>query len=218
MISGAIFDIDGTILDSMQFWAKAPEPFLNNIGIELAPEVGKLTLFMGLPEIADFLKKEYRLDMSVDAIIEGITETIKDYYKYQVQLKEGAERFLTDMKQAGMKITAATFSERYNVENALKRLNALKYFDIILTCTEVGAGKEKPDVYLAAARYMGTLPMHTWVFEDALYALKTAKNAGFKTVGVYDVSSIEDQPEIKKACDIYLEKLDGVDICNFIFF
>ena len=71
-------------------------------------------------------------------------------------------------------------------------------------------GKIKPDIYLAAAEHMGTVPRQTWVFEDALYALKTAKGAGFRTVGVYDDYAIDDMDEIKRICDIYLIRLDDV--------
>lgn len=106
-------------------------------------------------------------------------------------------------------MVAATSSDRQVVERALKRLNVMNYFDRIFTCTEIGAGKVKPDIYLAAAEYMGTLLKDTWVFEDVLHAIRTAKNAGFRTVGVYDASSMESLEEIKVISDIYLEKLDN---------
>ncbi len=208
MIKGAIFDLDGTVLDSMQVWDKAGEMFLKSMGIEAEPGLSKIMFSMSMTEGAEFLKDRYRLDMDIPAIMAGINRTIEDFYSYQVPLKEGVEQFLKDMKQAGIKMVAATSSDRQVVERALKRLNVMNYFDRIFTCTEIGAGKVKPDIYLAAARYMGTLPKETWVFEDALYAIRTAKKAGFMTVGVYDASSMEDREEIKAICDIYLNKWD----------
>ena len=209
MIRGAIFDIDGTVLDSMLFWKYAPEPFLKNIGLELEPDVGQATLFKSIQEIAEILKTEYNIETSEDAIISEISGTIKKFYKYDVRLKEGVGQFITDLKKAGIKITAATFSERQNVENALKRLGVIKYFDRIFTCAEIGAGKEKPDIYMTAAGFMGTTPEETWVFEDALYAVKTAKNAGFRTAGVYDPTSEEYAEELKTVSDIYFEKFNN---------
>ncbi len=208
MIKGAIFDLDGTILDSMPVWDNAAEMFLNSIGIKAEPGLGKIMFSMSMTEGAEFLKDKYSLDMDTDAILTGINHTIEDFYYYQVQLKEGAEQFLKDLKQVGINMVAATSSDRQVVERALKRLNVMNYFDRIFTCTETGAGKVKPDIYLAAAEYMGTLPKDTWVFEDALHAIRTAKNAGFRTVGVHDASSMENLEEIKAICDIYLNKLD----------
>jgi HAD superfamily hydrolase (TIGR01509 family) len=209
MIEGVIFDLDGTLLDSMPVWDNAPEMYLNSIGIKAEPGLGKIMFPMSMTEGAEFLADRYSLDMDTDEIIAGINHTIEDFYYYQVQLKEGAEQFLKDMKQAGIKMVAATSSDRQVVERALKRLNAMNYIDRIFTCTEIGASKVKPDIYLAAAEYMGTLPRNTWVFEDSLHAIKTAKSAGFRTVGVYDASSMESLEEIKVISDIYLKKLDN---------
>jgi HAD superfamily hydrolase (TIGR01509 family) len=214
MIKGAIFDLDGTILDSMPVWDNAAEMFLNSMGIEAEPGLNKIMFSMSMKEGAEFLKDRYNLDMDIDAILTGINHTIEDFYYYQVNLKEGVEQFLKDMKQAGIKMVAATSSDRQVVERALERLNVMGYFDRIFTCTEIGAGKVKPDIYLAAAEFMGTFPKDTWVFEDALHAIQTAKSAGFRTVGVYDASSIDYLDEIKGISDIYLRKLD--DFCIFL--
>jgi len=212
MIYGVIFDIDGTILDSMSIWDKAAEMFLNSMGIEAENGLGKIMFSMTMTNGAEFLKDRYLLDMDVDAIIAGINHTIEDFYYYQVQLKEGVEQFLKDMKQTGIKMVAATSSDRQVVERTLKRLNVMSFFERIFTCTEIGVGKVKPDIYLAAAEYMGTPPKDIWVFEDALYAIQTAKNAGFRTVGVFDASSIVNLEEIKRISDIYLKKLDNFNI------
>ncbi|MGI6084207.1 MAG: HAD family hydrolase [Acetivibrionales bacterium] len=211
MIEGAIFDLDGTILDSMPVWDNAGGMFLNSIGIKAEPGLAKVMFSMSMTEGAEFLKERYRLDMDVDLIIAGINHTIEDFYYYRVQLKEGVEQFLKNMRQAGIKMVIATGSDRHIVERALERLNVMDCFDRIFTCTEIGSGKEKPDIYLAAAGHMGTIPKYTWVFEDVLFAIKTAKSAGFRTVGVYDASSIDSLDEIKSTCDIYLEKLDDIN-------
>lgn len=206
MITGVIFDIDGTILDSMPIWDQAAEMFLDSMGIEAENGLGKTMFSMSMKEGAEFLKGRYLPDMDAEAIMAGINRTVTDFYLYQVQLKDGVELFLKDMKQTGIKMVAATSSDRRVVEGALRRLKVMSFFERIFTSTETGAGKVKPDIYLAAAEYMGTLPKDTWVFEDALYAIETAKNAGFRTVGVFDAFSIENQEKIKGITDIYLEK------------
>lgn len=210
MIKGAIFDLDGVILDSMPVWEKAGEMYLGNLGLQVEFGLAKAMYCMSMSEGAKYLKERYRLDMDEEAIIEGINRTIEDLYSYQVQLKEGVEQFLKGMCQAGIKMTVATSCDRQVFERALERLNVTHFFERIFTSTEIGAGKVKPDIYLAAAEHMGTQPKDTWVFEDALYAIQTAKRAGFRTVGVYDDCSIDDLDKIKRISDIYLRKLDNV--------
>ncbi|HOB34374.1 MAG: HAD family phosphatase [Firmicutes bacterium] len=209
MIAGAIFDLDGTILDSMPIWENAAEMFLNRIGVAAEPGLSKTMFAMTLAEGAEYLREKYNLDMDAAAIQAGIVETITDFYARQVRLKEGAVQCLAAFKQAGIKITAATSSARELVEKALARLEALGYFSRIFTCTEVGAGKDKPDIFLAAAEYMGTPPERTWVFEDALHAIETAKRAGFRAVGVFDYSSKDHWQRIKEVSDVWLCRLDA---------
>lgn len=208
MIKGVIFDIDGVILDSMPIWENAGEIFLKKLGIQPEPGLSKALETMSMTEGAEYLKKTYHLNMDEHEIINGVNQTIADFYAHQVQLKDGVEQFLKDIKQHGIKIVAATSCDREVFERAFERLNVTGYFDRIFTCTEIGAGKSKPDIFLAAAGFMGTEPSETLVFEDALYAIQTAKRAGFKTIGVYDDSARDNLEDIKAACDIFLNKLD----------
>jgi HAD superfamily hydrolase (TIGR01509 family) len=208
MIKGAIFDLDGVLLDSMSIWEKAGEMFLSNLGIKAEPGLAKIMYCMSMSEGAAFLKKRYHLDMDEEKIIEGINHTIEDYYAYEVQLKEGVGQFLKDMNQSGMKMVIATSCDRQVFDRALGRLRIRDYFDKIFTSSETGSGKMKPDIYFAAAEYMGTNPKDTLVFEDALHAIQTAKSAGFLTVGVFDPSSEEDWEEIMRISDISLRKFN----------
>jgi len=217
MIKGAIFDIDGTILDSMYVWEQAGELFLLDLGIVAEPDLSKKLSNMSMLQGAEFLKERYSLKLNVRDIINGINRTIKDFYYYNVQLKKGVERLLKAMQESGIKIVAATASDRRVIEKALGRLKIIDYFDRLFTCNEIGAGKDEPDIFLAAAGFMDTLPNETLVFEDALYAIKTAKAAGFKVIGVFDASSFENTDEIKQISDIYIEGLDELDDINSLF-
>ncbi len=207
-MTGAIFDLDGTILDSMAFWGSAGELFLKKSGVSPEPGLDEILFTMTMTEGASYLKERYGLDLTIDEIMSGINHLAEDYYHDQVQLKEGAYQLLNKIKQAGIKITAATTSDRHVVTTALERLCVMDCFDRIFTCTESGAGKDKPDIFLEAAEFMGTIPQDTWVFEDSLNAIQTAKKAGFRTVGVHDDFSMDKWGEIRKASDISTDNLD----------
>lgn len=209
-MKGVIFDLDGVILDSMPIWDQVGEMYLRKLGIQAEPGLAQIMLCMSMAQGAEFLKQRYHLEMDEGIIIKGINHTIADFYACQVQLKEGVEQFLKGLQQYGIKMVVATSCDRPVFEKALKRLDVMGYFDRIFTCTEIGAGKDKPDIYYAAAEYLGALSREIWVFEDALQAIRTAQRAGFRTVGVYDASSIADMDEIKRVSDIYLSKLDNI--------
>lgn len=204
MIQGAIFDVDGTLLDSMPIWDNAGAIYLKNFGIKAERELGKILFSMSMTEGAQYLHEKYQLPYDIEEIIKGINRTIEDFYLHQVQLKPGVDQFLHEMKQSGIHMTIATSSDRCVIEKALERLKVLHLFERIFTCSEVGAGKNKPNIYIAARESMCSKTSATWVFEDALHALWTAKNAGFKTVGIYDATSEDKQEEIKDISDVYM--------------
>lgn len=207
MITGAIFDLDGTLLDSMQVWNDVGERYLRCLGIEAEPDLGRIMFPMSIVQGAEYMKERYRLQFDTDQITNGLNNIIQDFYDNQVQLKRGVKQFLDEMKQCGIKMTVATLSERYLIEKAMDRLGILTLFDRIFTCSEVGAGKAKPDIFLAAKQYMDTELSGTWVFEDAVYAIQTAKTAGFRIAGVYEASNMDEQKEIREISDIYLYDL-----------
>ena len=207
MIRGAIFDVDGTLLDSMAIWEDAGARYLKGLGIQAQEDLGKLLFPMSLQEGAAYMKDRYDLKLSVSQIIEGVGDTVRDYYFYEAPLKNGAADFLGKLSRKDIPMAVATSSKLEHIEAAFKRLNVNQYFQKIFTCSQVGAGKSRPDIYFAAGRYLGTEPRETYVFEDVLHAIETADKAGFKTVGVYDRFSELKQEEIRKHSDIYLEDL-----------
>ena len=106
----------------------------------------------------------------------------------------------------------ATTGDRQNAQAALKRLNVLRFFQGIFTCSEIGSSKNEPDIYYAAALQLDTDPGQTLVFEDAYHAIRTAKKAGFKTVGVYDRANDRDLAHIWNTADIYLPEFQDFNI------
>lgn len=121
------------------------------------------------------------------------------------------------MKEKNIPMAAATASDKEHIKAAFERLGLDGYFKRIFTCSEVGAGKRQPLIYERAAEYLGAKPEEILVFEDALYALTTAKNAGFHTAGVYDRFSENEQEAIRRQADIYLRDLTDLKWKERIF-
>lgn len=208
MIRGAIFDVDGTVLDSMSIWDHAAERYLKKRGREAKKGLSDLLFSMTMQEGAAHLRETYGLREDEREIIAGINEIVTCFYQQEVRPKVGAAEFLTELKDEKVKITAATSTDRFLVEAAFQRLGLMQYFDKIFTCSEVGAGKNEPKIFLEASSFMGTRPEETWVFEDGLYAIRTADRAGYHTVGIYDASSQKEQEEIKNEAECYLTGWD----------
>lgn len=207
MIKGAIFDVDGTLLDSMEIWEEAGIRYLKKQKIEPEPGLSRLLFPMTMEEAACYMQETYHLSQSTDQIIEGILHTVQDFYYYEAPLKSGVKELLEKMKQRKIPMVIATSSERDHIDAAFQRLGIAHYFERIFTCSEVGVGKSQPLVYQKAAEYLGTKPGDTCVFEDVLHAIRTAKKAGFYTAAVYDRFSDNDQEEIKKTADLYYADL-----------
>ncbi|WP_343208567.1 HAD family phosphatase [Anaerolentibacter hominis] len=204
MMKGAIFDVDGTLLDSMKIWEEAGERYLASRGIAAEPDLGRKLFEMTMKEGAQYLKDHYGITDPADQLIAGINRVVESFYREEAELKEGVREFLHSLRERGIRMTAATSTDRYLIEAAFRRLNITEYFEQIFTCSEVGAGKTEPVIYRMAASAMGTRPEETFVFEDAFYALTTASEAGFRTVGIYDASSASLQDKLKERSDLYL--------------
>ncbi len=210
-MKGAIFDMDGTLLDSMQVWVHVGEQYLQNRGIEPEEGLGDVLFPMSMRDGAVYVKEKYGLPDTPDTIVADMDAIVFAAYRDEVLPKPGVAAYLESLKKRGIPMAVATATDRPMVEAALARTGLAGYFQQIFTCTEIGAGKERPDIYLAAAKALGTSPADTWVFEDALYAIKTAKAAGFYTVGLYDETSRNDQEAIAGLADRYAREINFVE-------
>jgi len=209
-IEGAIFDLDGTLLDSMSIWNTIGEEYLRNPGIE-PHEIQKEKLkSMSLSQAAVYFQAEYGLADSADRIIDCVNSMVRDFYVHEVLPKAGVPAFLEKMQQQNVKMCIATATDRHLAEAALLRLGLLSYFEEIFTCSFVGHGKDEPHIYHAAHRFLQTPKSSTWVFEDALHAVKTAKNAGYHVIGVFDsFSGCAD--EIQALANHYIHSFKELD-------
>ena len=203
-IQGAIFDLDGTLLDSMYIWSEIGLKFLKNEGVTPPPGVEDEFVKMSLVQAAEFYIKNYAPDKTVMDIVNSINALIKDFYFEEVVLKPGVKEFLDFLKNKDVKMCVATATDKYMVEKALQRNGIDMYFTEIYTCGSVGAGKDTAVIYDKSLEHLGTDKEKTYVFEDALYAIETANKAGYKIVGVNDVSEKADPETVKALCDYYI--------------
>ena len=205
-IRGAIFDVDGTLLDSMFIWDTIGEAYLRSIGYQPKENLNETFKNMSLHQAARYYQTEYGVTRSIDEIMDGVNAMLERYYRFEVPLKPGVAELLERLRQSGVKLCIATATDRHLVEAALDRCGVLSCFGEIFTCNEVGHGKDEPDIFEAALRFLGTRREETLVFDDALYAVRTAKEAGFPVAAVYD-SHERSQAEVRARSDLYLEDL-----------
>jgi len=211
-IKGAIFDVDGTMLDSMHIWENVAGNYLISQGAVPRPDLNEELSKMGGHQIPAYFRAEYGVTQTEEAIHAGINALLEEFYLNKVQLKVGVVEILETFYNRGIKMCVATATDRSLIEPALQRCGIAKYFGRIFTCPEEHTSKSSPDIYLSAAKFLGTEIADTLVFEDALYAVKSAKNAGFPVVGVYDLSAEDHQDEIRALGGYYVKSLS-----DFIF-
>lgn len=211
MIRGAIFDADGTLLDSMPMWGRTGELYLNSLGIQAEPHLNERLFAMSPPQSAAYLRKTYRLPLHEEEVRAGVNAIIREFYRTQVCLKEGVQGFLEGLKQQGVRMTLATATDESAIVEGLKHTGILDYFSAIFTSGNIGVGKEKPNIFWAAQAHMQTEAAETWVFEDAVHAARTARQAGFRVAGVYDAHSDIHQNTLKSLSHVYLPILSDFE-------
>jgi len=214
-IRGAIFDLDGVLLDSMFIWDTLGETYLKNQGIQPRDDVREILRPMSLLQAAQYFRDEYGMLESVTEIIDGINRLLEHFYFDLVKPKPGVIDFLVKLEKKNIKMCITTATDRKMVEAALKRNKMDQYFDKIFTCTEVGHGKDEPDIYLQALKSLAMIKGEVYVFEDALYAIATAKKVGFSVVAVYDSAAKNHQIRIKKLADAYIKTFQEIKVPEF---
>ena len=216
MLRGAIWDLDGTILDSMSAWDHVGENYLRSQGIEPEPDLDEAIATMSLHQAADYFIEHYDVKQTRDELIKSAVAIVDDFYRYEAQLKPHLKEFLAQLHETGVKMCIATATERSLVEAALARCRVLDYFSEIFTCSSVGAGKDEPAIYREALNFLGTDRTNTMVFEDSLHALTTAKKDGFYTTAVYD-SHEENQEEIQRLANCRIRDYSELEeFINFV--
>lgn len=208
-IDAVIFDLDGTLLDSLWAWENSGVNYLRSIGIEPPADLQASIEKMSLMDGANYIKEMYNLPEPPEVLLEKTLEPIKHRYQYEILPMPDVIAQLERLKRAGVKMAVATASHGDFAQAALKRLGMLDYFEFIITCDEVGIGKTSPKVYEAALERLGTAKERTLVAEDALYALETAHKAGFLTAAIEELHSLSQQAQKRNIADYYVIGYEG---------
>lgn len=206
-IKGAIFDMDGTLVDSLSFWdyfwRELGKKYLGVNDFSPSKDDDRAVRTMIMKDAVALIKEKYNFPQSVDELFKFTMDLIKYFYREIVKEKLGATELLDYLKDNGVKICLATATDMENVVIAVKSCDLEKYFSFIITCADVGKGKDNPDIYIKAIEKLGLKKDEVCVFEDSYVALETAKKLGTKTIGIFDKFNYG-QDRLKLASNYYL--------------
>lgn len=203
MIEAVIFDLDGSMVDSMWIWKAIDIEYLGKFGIELPENLQACIEGMSFSETAAYFKERFALSDDLETIKEDWNRMAWDKYAHEVPVKEGVRELLAYCKEHGIKIGIATSNSRQLVENVVQAHRLEACFDCIMTACEVEKGKPSPDIYLAVAKELAVAPANCLVFEDIIPGIQAGKAAGMKVCAVYDKYSEYQDEEKRRLADYY---------------
>ncbi len=208
-IKGAIFDMDGTLINSLivwdMLWEDMGKKYLGREGFRPTKEDDKAVRTLIAVDALDLIHKNYGIGDSTEELNSFWDEYVTKFYAETVEIKDGVYEFLDELKSRDVKMCLASATDKKLLMVAIEKLGLGKYFSELLSCGDIGKGKEEPDIFLLAKEHLGTTLEETCVFEDSCVAIKTANKAGFKTVAIYDPFNYG-QEEMKAVADEYIEK------------
>lgn len=212
--TGAIFDCDGTLLDSMQAWYGAFAHIVNSHGIEATDEMQRTVEPMTLPQSSQWLHDTYGIGESGQAINDEVHAYMRDQYVNHIGEMPGARAFLESVSAAGIPMIVATSTTSALVREALAAHDMDSFFSDVVCTAEVrdGHDKDRPDVYLEALERLGTPLSETWVFEDAPFGIRTARLAGFHVAGIYNGHDGRDEDFVRAWADVFSHDYDDLSV------
>lgn len=179
----SIFDVDGTILDSMEVWNTLASQYVQSLGMVPEKNLDEIVSDMSLEQSATYLKNHYKINKQEERIISEVLNFISDFYEYEVNLMPGFKEFISHYDSINV---IGTSCDEELVKIALNRLAVLNYFEDIITCSKVNKSKNDSDFYLACAQVLKQRPEDIVVFEDADYCIDVARKVGFKVIKIKD--------------------------------
>ena len=203
MLEAVIFDLDGSMVDSMWMWRSIDIEYLGRFGIELPENLQACIEGKSFSETAAYFKERFQLPDDLDTIKADWNRMAWDKYAYEVPVKDGVTELLQYCMDHRIKVGIATSNSRALVENVVKARHMDKYFDCIMTGCDVEKGKPAPDIYLAVARELGVSPENCLVFEDIIPGIQAGKAAGMRVCAVYDKYSEHQDDEKRTLADYY---------------
>lgn len=200
----AIFDLDGTLIDSLWVWNKIDADFLARRGIAVPVDYAREICSKSFRESAEYTAARFGLNESTEEIMAEWSRMAEEEYGRNVPLKPHAREYLLFLEQKGIPLGIATSLPERLYEPVLEHNGIFRLFDAIASVDEVGKGKDSPDVYLLAAKKLGAAPSACAVFEDLLAGVRAAASAGMHPYGVYDADSAKDEAEIRALAERYV--------------
>lgn len=201
MNKGYIFDLDGTLLDSLDAWKDVGNTYLKSIGINGDPNLDSVMENMSLKEGAMYIKEHFSLSQSIEEIIQGVCHIVEERYAHDIVLNDGVKNFLEKCYQQGYQMCVLTASSSRLAKQALQRLEVLHYFQDVYSCQTIGFSKQDPQCYLETMKKFSTPLDECVVVEDALYAIQTAKTAGMYVKAIQNKENQKDWQQICQLSD-----------------
>ncbi len=208
MKKGVIFDLDGTLINSMRVWENADYVLAEKYGFVPDDEYWSKVTSLSFLEGAAYIADRFNLDKTAAEIADELYEVALNDYKYNIELKPGAKTLLKMLADDGIKVAIATSNVEEMTHAVLKRNGVFEYINAFVYCDQVGKNKAFPDVYEAAAKALGLEASECYVFEDIPYALDGAKKAGAEVIGVFDEYSASKEEEMRRKADRYIMSLE----------
>ena len=208
MVKGVIFDLDGTLIDSMKIWYNIDREFLRENGVDNPPEdISDRMKTMSVDESSQYFIDFFGLDLTKEYVIKRIEELVRVQYEQNIQLKPFVREALDFLDSIGIPYGVATATYKGLAEAVLKRCGILDRFAFLLTDIEYPMGKKQPDIFLGGAERFGCSSNEVLVVEDSLHCIETSVGAGFVTAGIYDEAADADKKCIIELSDYYLHSL-----------
>ena len=214
-IKAVIFDLDGTLVDSMWMWKSIDVEYLGKKGIAVPADIQAFQEElegMGFTETAVFFKNRFQIEDSLEEIKKTWILMAEEKYSKEVPLKPGVREFLEELKNRNIPVGISSSNSRDLIVTVLKAYGIEKYFDCITTCCEVPNSKPAPDVYLKTAEGLKAEPKDCLVFEDVPMGIMAGKNAGMQVCAVEDAYSKRQEAEKRRLADYYIE--DYYEVLN----
>lgn len=206
-IKAAIFDMDGTLVDSLMLWdvlwSSFGEKYFNNKDFRPSAKDDKAVRTLTLKDAMELIHKNYNMGESGQELLNFADNLMLDFYSNTVELKSGVREFLDYCKQNGVKMCIASATAPELVKVAIKHCDIEKYFLKVFSCADLGLGKDKPDIFLLASEFLGEELKDTWVFEDSVVAIETATKIGMPTTAIFDRFNFG-QERMKEIATIYV--------------
>lgn len=211
-IRGAVWDIDGTLIDSMPIWEDLGARYLTSVGKVPEPGLGKILFPMTIAESVRYLKESYGLPQTEAEIRAGLSRITDHFYRFEVPLKMGAAALLGALSDAGVPMALATIGDVELEEAALGRLGVRKYFQGMYACEDYRTTKKEAKIYKVCAEKLGTRPGETLVVEDIFQAVHAAKAGGFVPAAAADPASRADREKIRAEADFWFEDFSEMEV------